>query len=451
MVRLGSVPWSLWGLVSIILWSVVNADSQGKDAGCPFYGCPVLPRDIAFDEAANELLTHLETETEPADHNELWDAWKEQQQGATLTLIGFKGGSPDQQINQDRSFLIHPFQIVSPNNEIDETFHQAKLLGVFDGHGWEGEVVSQIALTDVPQIISHNLFAALQKHRQQKPQQDGDNPASSMLDDDSLDEIVKKVLVDAFVEVDQVNIPRDQSGGCTASVVLQLDGRVYVANAGDSQSILVTYRPSDGSIHVPFVTREDKPHLEDESERIRERGGIVTLPDDEDDTSRVWDPEEQMGLAMSRSLGDHTHTPLGVIPHPLVDAFHLSEIKAQHSQAHPKKQAENISQNNCKNDDEDDKIGGECNVDEHDEVQVFAISATDGLMDYWDPLELATAIGKSTIVDSSDTYSQGSQQKKQHLLLACKDVIFTAAQGWLEEMEGQYRDDIAIVACRLSP
>jgi serine/threonine protein phosphatase PrpC len=321
-------------------------------------------------------------------------------------------------------------------------------MGVFDGHGWEGEVVSQVALTDLPQIISHNLFVALQKYRQENPQPDGDTHAS-VFDDDSLDELVKKILVDAFVEVDQVNIPRDQSGGCTASVVLQLDGRVYVANAGDSQSILVTYRPSDGSIHVPFVTREDKPHLEEELERIRGRGGIVTLPDDEDDTSRVWDAEERVGLAMSRSLGDHIHTAHGVIPHPLVDSFHLSEIKVQHSQVHPKKQNENNSKDNGKN-DKDDNIGGACNVDEHDEVQVFAISATDGLMDYWNPLELATVIGKSTVGDSSDTNNQGSQEKKQHLLLAFKDVIFTAAQGWLEEMEGQYRDDIAIVACRLS-
>jgi serine/threonine protein phosphatase PrpC len=167
-----------------------------------------------------------------------------------------------------------------PNNESDETV-QAKLLGAFEGHGhghghdWEGEVVSQIALQ---QIISHNLFVALQNHRQENPQQYGDNHAS-MVNDDRFGQISKDSSSSSRC-FSGGGSGKDQSSGCTASVVLQLDGRVYGANAGDSQPILVTDGPSDGSthVHVPFVTREDKPHLEEESECIRKSGCIVTLP-----------------------------------------------------------------------------------------------------------------------------------------------------------------------------
>jgi hypothetical protein len=79
-----------------------------------------------------------------------------------------------------------------PNNESDETV-QAKLLGAFEGHGhghdWEGEVVSQIIA--LQQIISHNLFVALQNHRQENPQQYGDNHAS-MVNDDRFGRISKE-------------------------------------------------------------------------------------------------------------------------------------------------------------------------------------------------------------------------------------------------------------------
>ena len=44
-------------------------------------------------------------------------------------------------------------------------------------------------------------------------------------------------------------------------------------------------------------------------------------------------------------------------------------------------------------------------------------------------------------------YSTGAGKEAEesiHLLTACEDLIYAAAQGWQEDKGGRYRDDIAI-------
>ena len=48
---------------------------------------------------------------------------------ATLTLIGYKGGRMDDQVNQDRAFLVAPYMGKTSR----------RIVGVFDGHGRGGE------------------------------------------------------------------------------------------------------------------------------------------------------------------------------------------------------------------------------------------------------------------------------------------------------------------------
>jgi serine/threonine protein phosphatase PrpC len=229
-----------------------------------------------------------------------------------------------------------------------------------------------------------------------------------------------KAFTDSFLEIDQAT-PSGKKGGCTASVVLQLGSKLYIANAGDSISIVATYTTINDTVEVVYVTREDKPDLPDEYERILKMGGSVIIPNDpKEDSPRVvyTDPDTgyQSGLAMSRSIGDWDI--VGCIAEPIVDVLDVRELVA------------NAVANSATTNDET------CVAAEH--VFVFAMSATDGMMDYLRPRDLAASFADSFY-----------RRDGPHPLAVAEDLILKAAKGWNADMGGQYRDDIAVAASKI--
>jgi len=58
----------------------------------------------------------------------------------TFTLVGYKGGPQQDQINQDRAIIVTPYFIHDENTDPNECLHQDRILmGVFDGHAPLGE------------------------------------------------------------------------------------------------------------------------------------------------------------------------------------------------------------------------------------------------------------------------------------------------------------------------
>merc|ERR1739844_814644 len=78
-----------------------------------------------------------------------------------------------------------------------------------------------------------------------------------------------------------------------------------------------------------------------------------------------------------------------------------------------------------------DTIGGD--------VEVFAVSATDGLLDFIPVEEIAKTVANSLYV-----------KEGPHPLSACESLITTAASAWWKAKNGRYRDDIAIAVSKLS-
>lgn len=370
-----------------------------KTKNCPSYGCPLQPKDVYYDEPVSKALTDLrlkkredvtEKDLQPLESSGTQDM-------ATLTLIGYKGGPLEKQINQDRAFCVAPYVIDEKSTE------ESKIMGVFDGHANLGEKVSQYAVTELPKLL-----------------------ASKLKETNGEEEQVKKALVETFVEVDKT-APAEISGGCTASVILQYGKKIYFANAGDSRSFLVVYRSESQKADVIFITREDKPSLPDEKARVEKMGGKVYIP--ARGTSRVLyvDHETgmQSGLAMSRSIGDWEAGKLGVIPDPLVDVIDIPALVE--------------AQMECATSDPDGEIYVDSDCDSgKDDVYIFAVSATDGMMDFATPDIIANTIAVSL-------YNKDGP----HLFTALEQLIYLAAQGWEQSKQGRYRDDIAVVVSQI--
>jgi serine/threonine protein phosphatase PrpC len=376
-------------LVSLLV-SVSLAYSGSE---CPPFGCSLFPRDVAFDEKARGALKHIRAELPGSEFNQALGELEMcgDEDKATMTLVGFKGGKLEEQINQDRAFVLSPFDLINGQN--------CQVLGVFDGHGDMGEVVAQYAVTELPKRLKAKLGHL----------KAGDN-----------DKIIQQALIDSFIEIDK-DVPTKGVGGCTASVVLQIGSKLYIANAGDSRSIVALYIEKTDDVKVLYVTREDKPHLEDERARIESMGGRVYIPDDlTQESSRVVSGSS--GLAMSRSLGDWDM--LGKIADPIVKIIDVAEVIRTE-----------IEESNAGCSEDEEYCPGSLKA-EH--ISIFAMSASDGMMDYIEPQDLAGAFATTFYRPSGP-----------HPLVMCEDLILIAAKGWYDEMKGHYRDDIAVAAARI--
>lgn len=174
--------------------------------------------------------------------------------------------------------------------------------------------------------------------------------------------------------------------GCTCVTIYAKKNRLFVANAGDSRAVMA-YMDETGAYKAKDLTRDHKPDDPDEKARIESWGGYVCPPHEEGLSARVYlDPAFTMiGLAMSRSIGDHAVKNVGVIPEPEVNIFDVTPS---------------------------DK---------------FLIMASDGVWEFISSQE-AVDIVKSCIADGVPT--------------ACQELIETAAARWQDE-EGDYRDDVS--------
>lgn len=413
-----------------------NASSNSN--ACPPYGCPLLPRDMHFDEEAQKALkairmihsptasydggTKREIELDSTAALELLKNMGGKDQ-ATLTLIGYKGGDLQDQINQDRAFVISPYFVNEPNGKIPSNLKAPtkRLMGVFDGHAKLGELVSEYSVNTLPKILSSKLEKILAETDEEHSQAD-----------------IQQALIETFIELDK-NAPAEKSGGCTASVVLQLGKYAFVANAGDSRSLIATYNKSTSDVNIVFITREDKPDLPEERSRVESMGGQVYIPPPEriqmGASSRVLyvDPQTggMSGLAMSRSIGDWAAAEKGVIPDPTVSVIDIEKlVKGAQEYSGLATVADETGETSVQID------GNSCSAAD---IEVFAVSATDGLLDFMKLDDIAKTVAISLYEDDGP-----------HPLSACESLITTAASAWWRAKNGRYRDDIAIAISKLS-
>jgi len=161
------------------------------------------------------------------------------------------------------------------------------LCAVFDGHG--GKQVSDFCAAQFPNVLRARLEANSGK--------------------------IRPSLSEAFLEIDarlDTELPAEHryATGTTALVMLFDGTDLWVANTGDSRAIM-----NKGDRYA-ILSRDHKPNIKDERERIESRGGIVANPGG----YGIWRVNGE--LAVSRAIGDKRYRPL-VIPDPEVRRLHF--------------------------------------------------------------------------------------------------------------------------------
>ena len=237
---------------------------------CSRLGCAIYPPELT------EELRQSVSQTKHGGVSSMGDA-----SYAMVTRIG-----ESHRFNQDRAVLFKPFVTnLSPSASQYDSF----LLALFDGHGRHGHVVAEYCIQEFPDRLAKKL-----------------NNLPKTEAGVARDKDILKALNETFVETDIYAPPNALKGGATATVSLRIGSKLYVANAGDSQTILVA---ADSSI--AYMTRKDKALLPDERSRIEALGGKIFV--NPQNVSRVVvysvTAREAIALAMSRSIGDWEWKP----------------------------------------------------------------------------------------------------------------------------------------------
>lgn len=211
-----------------------------------------------------------------------------------------------------------------------ESLPSSILMGVYDGHGKEGQTIV---------ACCRNFALEFYRHQQQLMRA---NPERFLQD--------LAVGSDAYLRQEDLGVNVSYSG-TTLVLILVTETAVTLASVGDSRAILATSvepevvtqkQPPRGedkdlmervkrrrsvSVEKPLIavqlTQDHKPEDPEELKRITSMGGIVRRLMDATGKNvgpwRVWQKDtNHPGLAMSRSIGDIVGHEIGVVCTPSV-------------------------------------------------------------------------------------------------------------------------------------
>mmetsp|Transcript_58561 Transcript_58561/g.104122 ORF Transcript_58561/g.104122 Transcript_58561/m.104122 type:complete len:389 (-) Transcript_58561:147-1313(-) len=181
------------------------------------------------------------------------------------------------------------------------------IYAVFDGHGQKGHDVSQFVKERLPKIIFKDSRCKVAK-----------DIGACLVDSFK--------LIQSMVEVaDKGKILSAQMSGTTATLAFHdhKNKLITIAHVADSTAA-VGQKVGDGPWNGKSLTRDHKPNLPDEKERIEKAGGRVVF--DGYANHRIYAKNQRYpGLNMSRCLGDLLgHHECGITCEP-----EISELKVE--------------------------------------------------------------------------------------------------------------------------
>ena len=216
-----------------------------------------------------------------------------------LCKTGLSGD--EKKVNQDNFFIFKNFV-----KGFDNIY-----MGVCDGHGYYGHEVSGFIKENLPMNLNH----ALKKEN------------LNLLTDD-LSEVIKKCFLNENRHLLDNNQIDSKLSGTTCISVIYTPQKLIIANLGDSRCILGKY--NNNKWVAENLSRDHKPTIKEEADRILKKGGRIRPMKDEDGEFigplRVYMKDREMpGLAMTRSFGDYFGSLAGTISEPEVTEHFLSQ------------------------------------------------------------------------------------------------------------------------------
>ena len=211
-----------------------------------------------------------------------------------LSKTGLAGD--EKKVNQDSYFIFKNFV---------QGFENI-YMGVCDGHGYYGHEVSGFIKENLPMNLNHSL-------RKKKL--------------DPLKDDLSQTIKECFVQENQNLLSNHQIdsdlSGTTCISVIYTPKKLIIANIGDSRCVLGKYNKKEEKYIAENLSRDHKPTIPEEAERILKVGGRIHPMRDEDGEFigplRVYMKDKEMpGLAMTRSFGDYFGSTAGTISEPEV-------------------------------------------------------------------------------------------------------------------------------------
>ena len=199
----------------------------------------------------------------------------------------------EKKINQDRDFIFRNFV-----EGFDNIF-----MGVCDGHGFYGNEVSEYIKENLPMDL--NRIIKTRKLDLNK--------------DDLSEVIINTFLMENNSLLRNKQIDSDLSGSTCISVIYTPQ-KLIIANVGDSRCVLGS-RTAENEWKFKNLSRDHKPNIKEEADRIKKTGGRIRPMIDDDGCFvgplRVYMKDKDLpGLAMTRSFGDYFASIAGTIAVP---------------------------------------------------------------------------------------------------------------------------------------
>ena len=213
-----------------------------------------------------------------------------------ISKTGLSG--EEKKVNQDRYFIFRNFV-----NGYENIF-----MGVLDGHGYYGQEVSEYIKENLPMDLNRVLKTK----------------KINLLKDD-LSEVIKQTF-----EMENNSLLRNKQidsnlSGSTCVSVIYTPEKLIIANIGDSRCVLGKKIDND-EWKAENLTKDHKPDVPEEAERIMNFGGRIRPMKDEEGNYigplRVYMKDKDIpGLAMTRSFGDYYASTAGTISIPEVSEY----------------------------------------------------------------------------------------------------------------------------------
>ncbi|EGB05075.1 hypothetical protein AURANDRAFT_3791, partial [Aureococcus anophagefferens] len=221
----------------------------------------------------------------------------------------------------------YPHQLRKPNQDayVCASLNRdanAYVLGVFDGHGAEGDLCAQFAARKLVYCLEREITTLLKKQKLSG----------------------RRAFKNSNLLMHAASFDT-QLSGTTAVCCLVVGTTLIVGNVGDSRAILGYVPEEQGQIAVQALSVDQTPYRRDERERVKQYGArIMTVDqvegreklhenwgtrlgdeiDETGDPPRVWnDTLERPGCAFTRSLGDMIAERLGVVADPEIHTHTL--------------------------------------------------------------------------------------------------------------------------------